>query len=381
MHRRSFIRLAGGGVVLAAAGCSSELPAGAIAAWQGPPAGETDLRRWVVSYALLAPHSHNLQSWRVDLRRPGEILLHCDLDRLLPETDPQGRQILMSQGTFLEVLVMAARERRQRAEVTLFPEGEFSADRIDARPVARIRLQPDAGAQPDPLFAQVRRRRTNREPYGSRVPDAAAVQAIAEAARGPGLRTGFTGGDAAELERHRAIALEAWRIELTTPRTILETYRWLRIGPGEIERHRDGFALNQPLLRAVDALGLFDRGKAPAPDGRVTRQQVEDFRKALAATPMFFWQVSEGNSRRTQVEAGRAYVRAQLAATSQGLAMQPLSQALQEYPEQARPYADIHALLRAPRPAQTVQMWARLGQGPEIQPAPRRALQAHLVQA
>ncbi|HVE52599.1 MAG TPA: twin-arginine translocation pathway signal protein, partial [Ramlibacter sp.] len=69
----------------------------------------------------------------------------------------------------------------------------------------------------------------------------------------------------------------------------------------------------------------------------------------------------------------------QLAATAQGLAMQPLSQALQEYPEQAGPYADIHALLQAPAPRHTVQMWARLGYAPAVGPSPRRPLGAFLV--
>ncbi|MDP2449010.1 MAG: twin-arginine translocation pathway signal protein, partial [Polaromonas sp.] len=78
---------------------------------------------------------------------------------------------------------------------------------------------------------------------------------------------------------------------------------------------------------------------------------------------------------------GRAYARAQLAATAQGLAMQPLSQALQEYPEQALPYAAIHALLQAPPPRYTVQMWARLGYAPTVGPAPRRGLQSHLITA
>jgi hypothetical protein len=59
--------------------------------------------------------------------------------------------------------------------------------------------------------------------------------------------------------------------------------------------------------------------------------------------------------------------------------MQPLSQALQEYPEQAGPYADIHGLVGAPTPAQTVQMWARVGFAPAVEPAPRRGLDAHLV--
>jgi hypothetical protein len=380
MERRNFLRIAGGGIVLAA-GCSSELPAGAVAAWQGPPPGETDLRRWVLSYALLAPHSHNLQSWRADLAQPGEILLTCDLDRILPETDPFGRQIVMSHGTFLELLDLAARERGHRAEIQPFPQGVFDPQRLDGRPLARIRLVPDEAVARDPLFAQVLRRHTNREAYDAQAPAPSALKAIALAAEAPGLRVGFTGGDPTEVERHRRLANEAWRIELTTPRTILESYQWLRIGPAEIERHRDGITINAPLLRLADAVGLFDRTKAPGPADRATVLQVEDFRDKLAATPAFFWLVSDGNDRVTQLRAGRAYVRAQLAATAQGLAMQPLSQALQEYPEMAKPYEEVHAMLGATRPQQTVQMWTRLGHGPAIAPAPRRGLQAQLVAA
>jgi hypothetical protein len=88
---------------------------------------------------------------------------------------------------------------------------------------------------------------------------------------------------------------------------------------------------------------------------------------------------SDGNDRATQLNAGRAYARVQLAATAHGVVMQPLQQALQEYPEQARPHADIHRLLGAAAPAQTVQMWARVGYAPPVDPAPRRGLDAHIV--
>jgi hypothetical protein len=84
--------------------------------------------------------------------------------------------------------------------------------------------------------------------------------------------------------------------------------------------------------------------------------------------------VTSDNSRATQVNAGRAYVRVQLAATAQGLVMQPLSQALQEYPEMKAPYAQIHRLLGAEAPGHTVQMWARVGYAPSAKPAPRRRL-------
>jgi hypothetical protein len=387
MDRRHFIRVAGGGVIASAvalplAGCSSDYPAQAVQAWQGPAADGGDLRYWILSYAILAPHSHNLQSWLVDLRQPNEIWLYCDLTRLLPETDPFSRQIMMSQGTFLELLDLAARRRGLRADIELFPQGEFGPDKPDTRPTARIRLVLDASVKPDPLFDQILRRRTNRETYEPREPAAAALKAIADSVSPFPVRTGFVGSAQHQaLQQHRSIAMEAWRIELVTPRTILESYKVLRVGPREIAQHRDGLSINTPMVRALTALGLFDRSKAPAPDDMATTGQIKDFNVKITTTPAFFWMVTEGNDRKTQVNAGRAYARAQLAATAQGLSMQPLSQALQEYPEQALPYAQIHSLLEAPSPRHTVQMWTRLGYAPPVGPAPRRGVDAHVLKA
>ena len=390
MERRQFMRVLGGAAVLAAVpalpGCSSTLPAEAVAAWQGPapvpPGG--DVRRWIVAHAILAPHSHNLQSWLVDLQQPGEIMLYCDHTRLLPETDPHSRQILMSQGTFLELLHLAALQQGLRAEIDLFPHGEFDPRTPPAPPhthhaTARVRLVPDASVQPDPLFGQIFRRRTNRSAYDMRTPEPQAVQAIAAACTAPRLRTAFALPGDARLPEHRVIARDAWRVELVTPRTMLESLKVLRVGPREIAEHRDGLSVNAPLPRLLAALGLFDRSQAPGPDDMTVTQQVQDFNAKIDATPAFFAMVTEANDRATQVQAGRAYVRAQLAATAQGLSMHPLQQALQEYPEQAPHYAAIHALLGADGGRGTVQMWARLGYAPPVGPAPRRGVQAHVL--
>ncbi|MDP2016936.1 twin-arginine translocation pathway signal protein [Hydrogenophaga sp.] len=386
MDRRLFLRIAGGGAIAAAAastaaGCSSALPPEAIAAWRGP-GNEPDARRWILAHAILAPHSHNLQSWLVDLSVPDEITLFIDRSRLLPETDPFARQMMMSQGTFLELLDLAAKQRGLRAEITLFPQGMFPPTTVDARPTARIRLVADAAVKPDPLFPQIFLRRTSREAFDAREPSADALQAISASIAGQAVRTGFVGGSQPDLlQQHRRIAMEAWRIELVTPRTVMESLNVLRIGPKEIAQHRDGISINDPLVRALAAVGLFDRSRAPAPDDASTTTQIKEFNANIAATPAFFWMVTEGNDRATQINAGRSYVRAQLAATAAGLSMQPLSQALQEYPEQAGPYAEIHQLLAAPAPRFTVQMWTRLGHAPVIEPSPRRGLDAHILKA
>lgn len=385
MQRRQFIRITGGGVVLAATAgltaCSASLPPEALQAWN-PPTEDADVRRWLVAHAILAPNSHNLQSWRVDLSRPDEITLFIDLQRLLPETDPLSRQMMLSQGTFLELLDLAASQKGLRADITLFPEGAFGPKTLDGRPTARVRLVPDAATQPDPLFAQIFQRRTNREAYEARAPEATALKAIASSVALHPVRVGFVSPDQADLlQQHRNIAMEAWRIELVTPRTLLESYKVLRIGPTEIAQHRDGISVNDPMLRVINALGLFDRSQASAPDSSAVTGQIDKFNATIATTPAFFSLVTQGNDRFTQVNAGRAYVRAQLAATAQGLSMHPLSQAIQEYPEQAKPYAAIHALLNAPPSTQTVQMWARLGYAPAVSPSPRRGVDAHMLPA
>ena len=387
MQRRNFVRIAGGGAIAAAtsigsaglAGCSAGMPPEAIEAWNGPGpelAANRDARRWLLSHAILAPHSHNLQSWIADLRLPDEILLTCNLQRLLPQTDPLSRQIMMSHGTFLELLDLAARERGLRADIALFPQGAFGPDRLDARPVARIRLASDAAVRKEPLFAQILKRHTNRSAYDmTRAVPAAAWQAMQAAVQPHALRFGHTGMEQTDaLMVHRKLALEAWRIELTTPRTIMESFDVLRIGASEIAMHRDGLSNLDPMVVMLNRVGLFDRSKAPAPDDYATTSQIKDFGNKLDSTPGFLWLVSEGNDRVTQVNAGRAYARVQLAATALGLSMQPLSQALQECTEQVKPYADIHTLIGASRPGQTVQMWARVGFAPSVGPAPRRRL-------
>src|SRR5215211_4686422 len=123
--RRRFIKVVGGGAVVAAAGFALSrvdgMPSEAIEAWQGPPTAETDARHWILAHAILAPNPHNMQPWLADLREPGVIDIRVDLDRLLPETDPFGRQILIGHGCFLDLARIAASARGLAAEISFFP--------------------------------------------------------------------------------------------------------------------------------------------------------------------------------------------------------------------------------------------------------------------
>lgn len=392
-HRRRFIRLAGGGTLAAAlplSGCGlGRIPDAAVAAWQGPAAG-SGIRLSSLAWGILAPNPHNRQPWFARLESDDTLGISIDTERLLPETDPFGRQILIGTGAMIALTELAAAMRGFRVQTVLFPDGEFG-ERLDERPVARLRfLQGTASpaALDRRLFEAAPRRHTYRGDYlPARAPAEAFVadlKAENESMAARGLAGGIVGrpagGPFAELD---GIAREAWKIELSTAPTMLESMRLLRIGSGEIERYRDGISITDPMIVTLARLGMVDRESAPAPDSSIVRGQIDEFNAALDSTPAYYWLVSDANDRRSQVASGAAYLRAQLLAASHGLVMQPVSQALQEYPQVAGPYRRVQAALRqaSGRAQATGQMLCRLGYpadpaGPA--PAPRRGLQAHL---
>lgn len=387
MHRRRFIRLAGGGTVAAAtagtlAACGvagSQFPAEAVEAWHGP-VGETDVRRRAVAYAITAPNSHNLQPWLVDLREPGAITLRTDPARVLPQTDPWGRQILIGHGAFLELLVMALAQQGVASHVQLWPQGELPPEpaRWDGRPVARVTLRP--GGTRDPLFSQVLLRHTPKTDFDTTravAPEVLArlLHSVPESAP---LHVGGT-VNADQLPALRALCWDSARVELLTPRTMLESLQLTRAGPAEILQHRDGISINSPFVRAVAALGLFDRSVPPAEGSAAYRSAMGRF-EGHSRTAMGFVWITGPNTRTDQIHTGRLYVRQQLQATALGLGMHPMSQAVQEFAEMAPHYERVHQQVLgrpAPRSAQepTVQMFSRIGyvRG-EVPAAPRRPL-------
>ena len=381
--RRAAIALIGGGIVLAStvlAGCSGAYPSAAVQPWQ-PALPEEDPRRFMLAHALLAPNPHNRQPWLADLRREGEIALVCDKERLLPATDPFGRQILIGCGAFIELAVIAGAERGYRVQVQLFPDGEPGAQELPGgRAVARLTLIAESAMARDPLFAQIRRRHTHKGAYDEtrQISDQSQARLLL-GVPGQDLSIGLV-QDAARIAQMRSITRAAFEAEVTTARTWLESAHLLRIGPGEIEQHRDGISIMGALPRLASALGLYDRFEVPE-RGSSSFERTMDVWRPQESGSGYFWIASRGNSRRSQVDCGRLYVRSQLEATARGLDMHPLSQALQEFPE-VRPQCEaLHRLLGFDPAQSTIQMLARVGYGLKpAQASPRRDL-AQLLRA
>jgi hypothetical protein len=375
--RRGILKLVGGGCVLAAVG------AGGFVATSGPSraarapwrnAGqETEFRRRALSYAILAPNPHNRQPWLVRLDGDDALTLYCDLERRLPATDPYDRQIVIGHGTFLELLALAAAEDGYATEITPFPEGEDMAT-LDARPVAQVRFVA-GGAEPNPLFAHVLARHTNRLTYAARDVDADALAAVLSSANVHGVAAGGCGNDA--MAAHlRDLTWRAHSVEMTTDYTNQESVDLMRIGAKEVAANPDGLFLEGPAIRLGAMAGVINRPAMADPNSSMSKQGMAMFHDAAMSARAYAWLANSGTTRVSQIAAGRAYMRLVLAAEREGLKVHPWSQSLQEYPEMADLYSEVHEMIGG---GQRLQMLVRVGYAKAVPAAPRWPMQTHLI--
>ncbi len=335
--------------------------------WVLDPKPPADVRLDAFRHAILAPNPHNRQPWLIHMDGNNCATLYCDLAKRLPDTDPFDRQITIGFGTFIELARIAAAERGVRIDVQPFPEGEPSP-RLDGRPIAKLRFVVDAHVAKDPLFASIVKRRTNREIYDATraVPEAVA-QRIAD---------GSYATKSALIDAVKAITVAAMTTEQMTPRTFGESINLMRIGADEVDANPDGLVLAGPKMETLKMLGFLDRAALADQTSSAFKTGLEMQQAICGSIPALVWIVTPGNSRLDQLEAGRRYVRANLRATALGVAMHPLSQSLQEHPEMAGKFAEIHTLLGV-KPNERLQMLARIGYAAPVGPAPRWSLETH----
>ncbi|MEO0773639.1 MAG: twin-arginine translocation pathway signal protein [Pseudomonadota bacterium] len=375
ISRRKALGLMGGGALVALAGGAWHVarPVGAaLAPWDA--AGQyPEARLRALSWAILSPNPHNRQPWLLDLSEPDAAVLYVDTQKLLPHTDPFSRQIVIGLGCFLETLQIAAAQDGLLADISLFPEGS-DAEVLDGRPVARITFRP--GAEADPDFALLAQRRTQKEPYDLSRPVAASeVDRLVASVRHGTRADGSV--DAGDIQTFRALSEAAMQLEIDTPHTYKESVDLFRIGRAEVNANPDGIDFTGPMFEALHLSGQFSRDLALDRDSMAYKGGLDAVLTNMRTAMGHVWINTSGNSRTDQIAAGRDWMRLHLAATRAGIAIQPLSQALQEYPEMATLYADAHR--RLAKPGETVQMWARVGYCAEVPASPRWPLEAKIL--
>jgi hypothetical protein len=375
--RRMILKTGAAAILVTSAGGAwwgnTRTPTKALAPWDAAKKGYGDPRLDALAYAILAPNPHNRQPWRVELVGEDAFDLRCDLDRRLPETDPFDRQITIGLGCFLELFHMAAAVNGFETTIEPFPDGE-PQPRLDGRRVARVTVTKTAPMK-DPLFDAVFDRRSTKTPYDVSRPIARGVfdQLLLNNRISGTLETGA-------VEGLRELSWRAHEIESITPRTMKESVDLMRFGKAEVEANPDGIDFSGAAYELMNITGLMTRENIGDPTSVSFAEGMNMYHELLHTAMGHVWVTSAGNNRADQLRAGQDWVRLNLKATQLGLAIHPLSQALQEYVEMETLYNELHRSLGVAAPAR-VQMFARIGYGPETGPSPRWPMETVLVNA
>lgn len=373
--RRNVLRiLAGSGVLLlcGAGGCSTREKA--VSVPQNIPQNNDPRYRWLTA-AARAPSSHNMQPWMVGLPSgKHDILLYLRPQSMLPHSDPQNRQAIISLGGFLELLIMAAQSEGYQEEILLVPERTNKNS-----PVVHVKFRlTEAQPTPDGLLPFVSQRATCRGPFDP-------LRQLTETQLNILLVEGNTYGIHANGSNHSKmvsqisdLATRAWMKELEQQDIMREMLSVTRVGRKEIAHYRDGVAVQGFLPELAATLGMFPRDRIPAPDSTVMKSMREMGKQQAMTSVAWMWLVSTNNSLAQQIAAGRAFVRLHLRASQLGIALQPMSQLLEEFPSVASYRSDLYDNLDIPDGA-TVQMLVRLGfvpPGSSDSPSLRRPIDA-----
>lgn len=341
----------------------------------------TDMRLRLISYAIHAPNAHNKQPWLIRLQDNKRFQLYVDQERLLPETDPEARQIHISQGTFIEHLDIAAKQFGYLLEINYFPQGMYANDDIKSKPVAGFRLHRDHSIKPDPLFAYCVMRHSNKRIYDDSDIESTILDELSTLP--------LMGDSQLQLSnRHDVLytlpklLTRAMAVEVSDHHRHMETVKMFRFNDAEINRFRDGFGIAQTGKSGISKWlieSLFiSREDASRPGSAFIQQSIDLTQQQASSARAFGWLTTQGNDRLSQVLAGRNYARLNLRNHAMGLAIHPLSQILEEYKDMSDLKQEFYTYLKIPK-KHTVQMLFRLGYAKFVPQTPRRDINNLLI--
>ncbi|WP_265563636.1 Acg family FMN-binding oxidoreductase [Streptomyces hygroscopicus] len=319
-----------------------------------PPLETTAVTAFVED-ATAAPSLHNAQPWKFRfLRDRGILQLYADLERTLPQTDPDGRNLHLGCGAALFNLRVAAAAAGRETTVRLLPDSADPAllGEVDLTGTART---DDALAL---LHPAIHRRHTSRHPFLEEDIPAALEDGLCGAARLEGARLLFP--DAWHVRSVLDLVHDAEYREARDPGIRGETARWARTEPVGESTASDGIP--------AEAFGPGQWGaSSPVRDFAAGRSVPGRGWAPFEKEPHIALLGTAEDRPLDWLRAGQALERVLLQATLDGLVASLTSQAL-EWPE-------LRWAVRDPTSALGhVQMVIRLGYGPEGHPTPRRAV-------
>lgn len=243
---RYYLDLTELGTLPATAGLATPTPS--VAAQAASIARDSgDVRDRIVDAACLAPSAGNAQPWRWVKTEQGLLLKH----RRSPGRSMlyfEDRAAMVALGATLESALLAAGHYGRHAELHWRWEGED---------IVAIALTERAQTTPDPLYAQLARRRSVRiRPRGAGpIPETALAAMAAQVRRIEGLQVDFV-SDGGAIAALADLVAEAERLRILEPESHADLVREIAWSEAAHRRDGEGIPLSALSLSAGEQAGL-----------------------------------------------------------------------------------------------------------------------------
>ncbi len=310
-------------------------------------------------YAVLAPSNHNSQPWLFRISG-NTIELYADRTRLLPVSDPLGRELTISCGAALFYLTTAIHYFGHNSETELLP------DKDNRDLLARIHIGKDQPPSDEhvTLFNAMTFRHTNRGPFEPRPLPYAVVSTIKSAATKEGTWLHVLAGNA-KRRKVTDLILQAGRLQASNKQFRRELAEHIHFSTSA---SRDGIPLY--------ALGM-SRWLSPTAPWIIHHldwghaRSLRDHRLLINA-PLLTVLSTRKDNPVDWLKAGQALARLLLTAASKSVSASFFNAPI-ELPTMRESVRQVFGRRDCP------QMLLRLGYGGDVRPTPRRPIEEVLI--
>ncbi len=274
----------------------------------------------ILYYASLAPSGHNSQPWYVRILSQNEWIIGVDPDRRLPAVDPGNREVMLSIGAFVENLSIAAGTFGLEAEMEVIADDPFEPD------VIKVTLR---NSKPvDYPLQRITRRMTVKHGYLSNEIKKEDIRALSEHLKGRLFYFPRGTDHAACIEQG---TIENYRIQVHRDEAQKEMVQWVRLSNQEAACRLDGLTVEGMEIRGFKGWFLrnfMNPGDFMKPSFR--KQSVDQIDRLARQGGGWLVITSEGQTVFDSIDSGRRFERMVLTARERKIAIQPMTQYLEE---------------------------------------------------
>lgn len=310
----------------------------------------------ILNDARWAQNAHNMQSWKLTVQSDNILTGSLDPERLLPETDPYSRQLILSLGAFSEVARLSAESRGLQLKVLWIGPVEWNSDLNGGINLFKWTLEESADRDEvnhliDSLSSATVKYAIEETSLAVELEDRLEREYSGKTARFDFIR------DSCEIQDLKQLAYDAFAVEMEYAPTREESIINTRYGRNQREAAPYGITLLPNFRKGKSQFIEFFARLFPQSPEKYGETAIDMFEKALDSSSVLLSMTTSGNSPEKQFESGRIMQLVWMELISSGYTLLPLSQGLQEYRDVKEFYSSFHGILA--EKDETVQMlWA-----------------------